>query len=45
MKNGVPFDLAFQLDEETRAGFCIALGELEGAKFNWTRMEFEKDAH
>lgn len=43
MKNGIPFDLAFQLDDETRAGFCIVFGELEGGRFNWDSMSFEKD--
>ena len=42
MKNGVPFDLAFQLDHETRAAFCIVFGELEGGEFDWPRMAFKE---
>lgn len=41
VKNGVPFDTAFQLDEVTRAGFCIIFAGFEGAKFNWNTMAFE----
>jgi hypothetical protein len=44
VQHGVPFDLAFQLDDETRAGFCIAFCEMEGARFNWNSMQFEERA-
>lgn len=39
--NGVPFDLAFQLDEMTRAAFAIVFSGFHGAKFNWNTMRFE----
>lgn len=42
MRNGVPFDTAFELPETTRAAFSIVFSQFEGAKFNWDRMEFEK---
>lgn len=43
MKNGVPFDVAFGLDEVTRAAFSIVFSEMEGNKFDFNRMEFVKD--
>lgn len=41
--HGIPFDVAFQLDDITRAGWCIAFSEMEGGKFNWSSMSFDKD--
>lgn len=41
MKNGVPFDVAFQLDDLTRAGFCIILSEHSGAEWDWSTMRFK----
>ena len=43
MKHGIPFDVAFALDDVTRAAWCIVFSEQGGAKFNWNSMEFEKD--
>jgi hypothetical protein len=43
VKNGVPFDLAFSLDDVTRAAFCIKFSEFEGNKFDYNRMEFVKE--
>lgn len=43
VKNGIPFDLAFQLDEVTRIGWCIVFSEMEGATFNWQSMRFEQE--
>jgi hypothetical protein len=42
VRNGVPFDVAFQLDEVTRAAWCIVFSEMEGNKFNWSSMTFEE---
>jgi hypothetical protein len=41
VKNGVPFDVAFSLDEITRAAWCIRFGQLDGRKFDWRAMEWE----
>lgn len=41
VKNGIPFDVAFSVDEITRAAWCIQLLEMEGNKFNWDMMKFE----
>ena len=43
VKNGVPFDVAFQLDDVTRAGFSIIFSEMEGAKFDFNMMQFKED--
>ncbi len=42
VKNGVPFDVAFGLDDVMRAGWCIIFSEMEGNKFNFTTMQFEE---
>lgn len=41
VKNGVPFDVAFGLDEITRTGWCIVFSEMEGAKFSFATMSYE----
>jgi hypothetical protein len=41
VKNGVPFDVAFQLNDVTRSAWSIMFSEMEGAKFNLNTMEFE----
>lgn len=35
VKYGVPFDVAFSLDDETRTAWCIIFGQMEGNKFDW----------
>lgn len=52
MRNGVPFHVAFgmtreqadlvQLNWTERSAMSIIFSECEGAKFNWSRMEFEE---
>lgn len=42
MHNGVPFDLAFRLDEVTRAAYAIVLAGFHGRKFDWSRFDFEE---
>jgi len=46
VKNGVPYHLA--MDEMTDAevmAASVAFSELEGAKFDWDTMQFEKRAN
>jgi hypothetical protein len=38
VKHGVPFDVAFQLDDVTRAAWSIIFSEMDGAKFDVDRM-------
>jgi hypothetical protein len=42
VRSGVPFDVAFQLDDVTRAAWCIISCEHEGRTFDWSRMEFKE---
>ena len=42
VKNGVPFDVAFSLDDVTRAAWSIVFSQMEGHKFNWSTMRFEE---
>jgi hypothetical protein len=41
--NGVPFDVAFGLDDVTRAAFAIVFSEFNGGEFDWDQMQFKKD--
>ena len=43
VKNGIPFDVAFGVDDITRTAWSIAFSEMEGHHFDWSRMEFQKD--
>ncbi|GGH14874.1 hypothetical protein GCM10007036_14470 [Alsobacter metallidurans] len=40
-KNGVPFDVAFSMEPAMRLAACIAFGEMDGGKWNWSRMAWE----
>ena len=41
-RGGIPFDVAFSLDDRDRAAWCIIVSEFEGNKFNWRTMSFEE---
>lgn len=43
MFNGVPLDLAFSLDEETRTAWAIVFSEFNGAKFNLDSFTYEDE--
>jgi hypothetical protein len=40
VKHGIPFDVAFELDDVTRAAWCIVFSEMEGRTFDWSTMSF-----
>jgi hypothetical protein len=42
VKNGIPLEVAFSLDDEKRAAMSIVFSEFEGTPFNWNTLEFEK---
>lgn len=42
VRNGIPFDTAFQLDDLTRAAFCIILSEQDGAEFDFDTMKYRE---
>lgn len=43
VKNGWHPDLAYSMDDVRRTAYAIILGQMEGGKFNWTSMDWEKD--
>lgn len=44
VRNGVPFDVAFQLDDAMRAGWCIVFSEMDGATFDTRSMTFREES-
>lgn len=42
VRNGVPFDVAFSLDSDERAAWVIALGTLQGRRFDFDTMEWKE---
>ena len=43
MKNGVPYDVAFSLDDVFRCGMSIIFSEFEtGRAFNFRTMKFDE---
>jgi hypothetical protein len=42
VKHGVPFDVAFSLNEVDRAAFAIIMNQFEGAVFDWNTMQFRE---
>jgi hypothetical protein len=40
VKNGIPFDVAFQLDDLTRTAWSIVFSEMAGNQFDWNSMKF-----
>jgi hypothetical protein len=41
VRGGVPFDVAFSVDDITRAAWCITMSEFEGNTFDWSTMSFK----
>jgi hypothetical protein len=41
VKHGVPFDVAFSLDEDERLAFVVILGTLEGGIFDWQNLQWK----
>jgi len=42
VRHGVPFDVAFALDDITRTAFSIIVSEQGGAEFDWGRMAYKE---
>jgi hypothetical protein len=40
---GVPWEVAHSLYDHELLGLTVIAGENDGGKFNWDRMEFERD--
>jgi len=43
VRNGIPFDVAFQIDPELRAAMAVQFSIFEGRKFNLKTMQFEEE--
>ncbi|MGA7781083.1 MAG: hypothetical protein WCA85_25715 [Paraburkholderia sp.] len=41
-KAGVPWRVIERLSRTELLAYCVSVGELEGRKFSWSRMEWEK---
>ena len=42
IKNGIPFDVAMAIDDETAAGWSIRFSIFEGGKFDWESKQFKR---
>lgn len=42
VKNGVPFEIAEDLDGPELLAWTIIMGECEGGEWDWSRMEWKK---
>ncbi len=40
VRNGVPFDVAFSLDQGERTAWIVVLGELNGKQWDWGAMRW-----
>ncbi|WP_211248665.1 hypothetical protein [Acidocella facilis] len=40
---GVPFEIAFGLDEAERLAFIVTMGTLEGHRFDWTALRWRDE--
>jgi len=40
VKNGIPFDVAFSVDDISRHAWSIMFSEMEGSKYDWDAMQF-----
>jgi hypothetical protein len=41
VKSGVPFDLAFSLPDDERLAWIVALGTLEGRRYDWSARAWD----
>jgi len=39
--NGVPFDVAFSLDDDERLAYVVIIGTLKGLRYNWAARRWE----
>jgi len=40
---GVPYDIAYGLDEAERMAYVVTFGTLDGLRFDWKRLAWEDD--
>jgi hypothetical protein len=41
VKCGVPYDVAFSLDEVERMAYVVVFGEFSGLRYNWKLLRWE----
>jgi hypothetical protein len=41
-KNGIPFDVAFRVDDITAAAWSIIFSQLDGAEFDFGTMSYKR---
>jgi hypothetical protein len=41
VKNGVPFDVAFSLEQHEVTAYCIVFGILDGDEWDWSAMAWK----
>lgn len=39
--NGIPFDVAFSIDDEERLAWVVIIGTLKGLRYNWAGRRWE----
>jgi hypothetical protein len=42
VNKGIPFDVAFSLDDEMRMAWVVIFGTHDGGEFDWTTMSWKK---
>lgn len=40
MKNGVPWDVAWSLEDTEVLAYCVTFGRFEGNEFDWQQMKW-----
>ena len=43
VKNHIPFDVAFSLEDHEVMAYAIVLGIIDGGKWSWASMSWEKN--
>lgn len=42
MKNGVPFDVAWSVEDEEAMAWAIIFGQMDGNQWDWNLMRWKK---
>jgi hypothetical protein len=43
VKNGIPYDLAYSMNDIRRTALAIIFSTMEGHEFDWNTMTFKED--
>jgi len=44
VKNGIPYDIAMNLDDVERLAYAVIMGQFDGNSFNWDRGQWKERA-